>query len=86
MTCRKVKRKGSGHKPKRQKCTIKLVSGPVRITTAGRGARAKLTRHGRVYARGTPRLLRATRRVLPGRYTLRLSHAGKTTSIAVTVR
>jgi hypothetical protein len=81
VTCRTT-----GHgKKKHKKCTTKLVSGPVKITRGGR-ARATLLRDGRVYARGTSGVLRATRDVPAGRYTLRLSYRGRTHDVAVTVR
>jgi hypothetical protein len=84
VTCRTVAHHGR-KKRRRKKCTTKLVSGPVRITTTSGRARATLMRHGRVYARGTSRLLRATRIVPAGRYTLRLSYRGRTRNVAVEV-
>jgi hypothetical protein len=84
VTCKTVA--GHGKKHKRKKCTIKLVNGPVKITTTGRSPRATLIRHRRVYARGTSRLLRAVRRLPAGRYTLRISHRGRTRSVPVRVR
>jgi hypothetical protein len=53
---------------------------------APRALRAVLTRHGRVYAIGTPRRLMALHRIRPNRYTLRMLRRGRTTSIAVQVR
>jgi hypothetical protein len=71
VTCTKVGRK--------QKCTAKLVSGTVKFTAGA--ARARLSRHGVVYAAGTARRLRgrmslrliAVRSLRPGRYTLTLT-------------
>ena len=63
----------------RERCTTKLVSGPVRFTAAA--ARATVSRAGAVYAAGTARRgtggrlrlrLLAIRRLRPGRYTLTL--------------
>lgn len=72
VTCKQVKGK--------QHCTTKLVSGTVKLTTAGLAAQATLSRHGLVYAAGTARLARGhmslrllpIRRLRPGRYTLTL--------------
>jgi hypothetical protein len=72
VTCEKVKGK--------QHCTTKLVSGTVKFTTAGKVARATLSRHGEVYAAGTARLghgrtslrLLPVRQLRPGRYMLTL--------------
>ena len=73
VTCKTVKRK--------QRCTTKLVSGPVTFTTAGAAARAMLSRRGRVVATGTVRTVHGHAefvsnyaRVLPrGRYTLTIT-------------
>jgi len=72
VTCETVKGK--------QHCTTKLVSGTLKFTANGSFARATLSRHGLVYARGTARTarrrmsLRLTplRKLQPGRYTLTL--------------
>lgn len=73
VTCRTLKRK--------QHCTAKLVSGPVRFTVAGGvAAQATLSRHGTVYAAGTARRahghlslrLLPVRRLRTGKYTLTL--------------
>jgi hypothetical protein len=72
VTCKKVKG--------RQRCTTKLVSGTIRFTATGHGARATLSRHGVLYAAGTARTahgrttlrLLPVRRLRPGRYTLTL--------------
>jgi hypothetical protein len=40
----------------RQMCTTRLLSGPVKFTTAGYTARATLSRHGRVFATGALRI------------------------------
>ncbi len=78
VTCKKVKGK--------QHCTTKLVSGTVKFTTAGLAARATLSRHGVVYAKGIARTARGRmslrltplRSLRPGKYTLTLiSGAGK---------
>ena len=70
---------------KQQRCTTKLVTGPVTFTTTRPTTRATLTRAGLTYATGTAqttpgrsRLLLTQRRTLrPGRYTLALtSHHG----------
>ena len=72
MTCKKVKGK--------QRCTAKLVAGTVKFTTIGSAARARLSRHGVVYAAGTARTARTRmslrltplRPLRPGKYTLTL--------------
>ncbi len=72
VTCKKVKGK--------QHCTTKLVSGTVKFTTAGLAARATLSRHGVVYAKGTARTARGhvslrltpLRKLQPGKYMLTL--------------
>jgi hypothetical protein len=72
VTCRTVKGV--------QRCTAKLVSGTVKLTTVGLAAQATLSRHGVVYAAGTARTARgrmslrllAVRRLRSGRYTLML--------------
>ncbi len=71
VTCTKV--------GKKQKCTAKLVSGTVKFTAGA--ARARLSRHGVLYAAGTARRLRgrmslqliAVRSLRPGRYMLTLT-------------
>ncbi len=76
VTCTTVKQNGKS----RKKCTTKLVSGPVKFTAAGSTVHATLARHGTVYATGTARSMHgrlnlrllASRRLLPGRYTLTL--------------
>ncbi len=76
VTCETVKRKGKSA----QRCTTKLVSGAVKLTSAGASAHALLSRHGAVYATGTARSahghtsLRLTplRKLRPGHYTLTL--------------
>jgi hypothetical protein len=78
---RTVIRNGRRVKVNGQLCTAKLVSGPVKFTTAFASARATLTRRGVVYATGysyaRPGGLRtkllAARRLRPGRYTLTLT-------------
>jgi len=72
VTCTTVKGK--------QRCTTKLVSGTVKITTTGSAAQATLSRHGIVYAAGTARLARGrmslrllpVRRLRSGTYTVTL--------------
>jgi DNA-binding beta-propeller fold protein YncE len=72
VTCKKV--------GKKQKCTTKLVSGTVKFTAIGSSARATLSRHGVVYAKGTARTARGRmslrltplRSLRPGKYTLTL--------------
>ncbi len=72
VTCKTVKGK--------QHCTSKLVSGTVKLAAIGSSARARLSRHGKVYAAGTARLARGhmslrllpLRRLQPGNYTLTL--------------
>ena len=78
VTCKTVKR---NHKTKRV-CTTKLVSGPVKFTTAAGDERASLSRHGVIYATGYARQTRggvrtwllAARPLARGRYTLTLTH------------
>ena len=53
-------------------CRIRSRRRVVCRVTSARRARATLTRHGRVYARGTAARLHARRAVRPGRYTLRI--------------
>jgi hypothetical protein len=90
VTCKKVtvlvkkKINGKTRKVKKieQKCTGKLVSGPVKFTAAGRSVKATLSRSGVVYAVGTVRVgtsktegaLTLERKLTRGRYTLTLSH------------
>jgi Collagen triple helix repeat (20 copies) len=73
-------------KGKKQRCTTKLVSGTAKFTTPGLAARAKLSRHGVVYAAGTARTARGRmslrlaplRSLRPGKYMLTLiTGAGK---------
>lgn len=107
VTCRtvtvtktaKVNGKRRHRKVKQQRCTTKLVSGPVKFTTTGSATtRARLVRNGRTVGRGTAaRSGRGLRLVLdgrpalkPGRYTLVLT-AGRhgrhlVTHTAMTVR
>lgn len=68
-------------------CTVRYRGRRVtcRVKTR-RAAHAVLTRHGRVYAAGTPRRLVARKRIRPNRYTLRLLRGGRTTSIPARVR
>ena len=86
MSCKTVTRTVTRHgkkvKVKRQKCTTKLVSGPVKFTAANTSARATLSRRGVVYAtgyayasrRGVRRtVLLVARTLRPGRYTLTLT-------------
>jgi hypothetical protein len=66
------------HKTKKvQKCSTKRVGSGKKFTIRGRDVVATLSRHGRIYARGTVRhghlVLTATPRVGPGRYTLTLT-------------
>ena len=76
--CKTVVTKGKHSKSER--CTTKLISAPVKFTTA-RAARVSLSLRGVVYATGTAttdnrhtRLsLRANRRIRAGRYTLTLT-------------
>ena len=77
VKCKTVKRK---HKTK-QVCTTKLVTGPVKFTTAAADERAALSHHGVIYATGYARQthagvqtwLLAARRLAHGRYTLALT-------------
>jgi Glycine rich protein len=76
-----VQSHGKTHEVTQQKCTGRLISGPVKFTVAST-AQASLRRGGRVYARGTatPRgvILRARRPIADGSYTLVLRyHSGK---------
>jgi virginiamycin B lyase len=92
-TCRIVKRKVRGRRVKRRRCTTRLISGPATFTIPSR-ARARITRHRRVYATGTlcrGRLVLDTRRrVDGGRYTLTLRYRrdgrAVTTRTPITVR
>lgn len=73
MTCTK---KGG-----KQTCTTKLVTGPVKFTTAAAARKATLSRHGKVFAIGSVRkvnghieFLSSDPRTLPrGRYTLTIA-------------
>jgi hypothetical protein len=75
-----VKVHGKKRKRKVQKCTGKLVSGPVKFTVTGRAARATLARDGNVYAVGTmavgsnggEAILSPRRHLRAGRYTMTL--------------
>ena len=77
----------NGHKVKKtvQKCTTRLVSGPVKFTIDGDDLGASVSRAGIVYARGyaVPEgrgryqlVLHRLRRARPGRYTLTLRQRG----------
>jgi hypothetical protein len=75
-------------KVKQQKCSAKLVSGPVTFTTSGAAAHATLSRRGVVYATGSARdgrtRLVAGRPLRPGRYTLTLASArGRSRSVVM---
>jgi len=93
VTCKVVTVKVKGHKVKRKKCTSKLVSGAVKITTTSAVRRASLTRGGVLYATGTVTKkglrLHALRRVRAGRYTLTIryhqSHRQMTTRSQVKI-
>ncbi len=86
VTCKTVVVK----KKKKQKCTTKTVSSPVKFTTAS--ARASLSRAGVVYASGTAGrrglVLRARHAVAAGRYTLTLTygHGTHTSTVRRQVR
>jgi streptogramin lyase len=77
VKCKAVKRK---HKTK-QVCTTRLLTGPVKFTTAAADERAALSHHGVIYATGYARQthagvqtwLLAARRLAHGRYTLALT-------------
>jgi hypothetical protein len=68
---------GKTHKVMQQRCTGKLISGPVKFTVPS-AAQATLRHDGRVYARGTASsrgvVLRAVRPIASGRYTLVLRY------------
>jgi hypothetical protein len=69
-------------------CTVKRAKGAPKVTcklTTAKGTKAKLTRLGRVYARGTVASLCATRRVPAGTYTLRYRSHGKAVTQPVTI-
>ena len=72
-----VRSGGKTHKVTQQKCTGKLISGPVKFTVAS-ASQATLRHGGRVYARGTASsrgvVLRAVRSIASGRYTLVLRY------------
>jgi streptogramin lyase len=82
----------------KQVCTTKLVTGPVKFTTAAADERASLSRHGVLYATGYAQLTRAgaqvrllaARRLSGGRYLLALSrrngHHSITARYPVTIR
>ena len=81
ITCRTVKAKSGGKVHERQKCTGKLVAGPVKFTIAGASDRAAISRGDVVYATGvsvrmgrgrTQLLLTDLRPLRAGRYTLTL--------------
>jgi hypothetical protein len=103
VTCKTIAKTVKQHGRKRtvhvEKCTGKLVSGPVKFTASASSARATLARAGVVYATGTSaslghgrsRLLLAERRpVGAGRYTLILARLHgtqwSTTSRQITIR
>ena len=73
VTCTTVTKTVHGKKRKVKSCTTKTVSGTVKFTTAG-STRATLSRGRTIYAVGGLRngalVLRATRTLHPGRYTL----------------
>jgi hypothetical protein len=89
VTCKKVtvteKKKVHGKtkrvKVKKQKCTGKLVSGPVKFTVSGKAVQATLSRHRRIVASGTlvssdtrtQGVFVVSRRVSAGWYTLTLT-------------
>jgi hypothetical protein len=93
-----ITRKHHKVKVKRQKCSTKLVSGPVKFKTARGSGRASLSRSGVVYATGYVRRtltgvqtrLLAARRLAPGRYTLRITigrgRGARATRTEVTIR
>jgi Collagen triple helix repeat (20 copies) len=69
-------------------CTVKRAKGAPKVAcklTAAKGAKATLTRLGRVYARGPVASLRATRKVPAGAYTLRYRSHGKAVAQRVTI-
>jgi hypothetical protein len=84
-----VKVKRRGRTVRRKRCKGRLVSGPVKFTTASKPRRATLSRAGLLYATGLAsragggrlRLqLTPLRRIVHGRYTLRLgrgAHAAR---------
>jgi alpha-tubulin suppressor-like RCC1 family protein len=78
VTC-KLAAKGRG----RVVCTATLSKGARKVRA---GSRARLTRSGRTYAAGTVRRLRATRRLVGGRYTLVVGRGERSLRIAVRVR
>ena len=65
-------------------------SGPRRVVCRGvtirKGSRVRLTRRGRLYARGTGNRLRTLRTVRLGHYTLRITRMGKTRKLAIRIR
>jgi hypothetical protein len=81
VTCTTVTKQSKGKKKTAQKCTTRLVSGPVSFTTASTAVKATLSRHGHVAATGTVRtvdghveFIASGARVLPrGRYTLSIA-------------
>ena len=78
-----------GMRGRRGRVTCRVRSKGRRVTClvkARRKLRAALTRHGRVYAEGTPRKLVVRKRVTPNRYTLRVLSGGRARPIAVHVR
>jgi hypothetical protein len=76
---------------KATRCTAKLVSGPVKFTTAtGKAGRVTLRRQGQLVATGIASgadgrtlLLSADQQLRPGRYTLTLNRRGRRTTQAV---
>jgi len=94
VTCRSVTKVIHHKRRKRKLCTTKLVSGPVRFTTAAT-VRATLTRANTVFAAGTARTVGGVLRValarrrplVPGRYvlTLRSRHGAVVRRIRVTI-
>ncbi len=99
VTCVKVTKlvKVRRRKPKRVTqtvCTTRLVTSPVKFVTTGTVRRAALWHAGRLYASGSATLKRnrievifaAGRRIVPGRYTLRISGRYTPRSEPVVVR
>jgi len=92
VTCKTVTVTVKKKKHKKQKCTAKLVSGPVKFTTSS--ARATLSRDGRVYAKGTAIAtgrggwqlwLSDTRALRPGRYRLSVRMSRRTRRSVVSI-
>jgi hypothetical protein len=83
VTCRTVTQTVKHRRKRVQRCTTRVVAGPVKFTIAA-SARVILTRHRQTYATGAVAnnqiVLRARRACLPGHYVLAITSHHRTTS------